>query len=338
VTLELTTVTDDSAVMFEGADVRCLDGLKPGHPYRFGDQEFVTLCRPAGERLATVATVNDVHFGEVRAGYVEGHDVGPGMSAAPGEDPYPQVMNAAAVAEIAALHADLVVAKGDLTTQGLIEEYQQFEACYRTVLGGRLCFTLGNHDKPSRGAVVDCPPTQEFQVPGALVAILDTARVGRGGGSLDTEQLDWLDELASRADVPVLVFGHHPAWEDGVDDWLDEASAIDPAPSAQLVEVFARRPALIGYFAGHTHRNRVRHFPSTGAVPFAEVACTKDFPGSWAEYRIFEGGVLQIHHRITAPAALQWSERCRALFFGLYPKYAFGTMSDRCFPVALRNP
>ena len=47
----------------------------------------------------------------------------------------------------------------------------------------------------------------------------------------------------------------------------------------------------------------------TGDVPFVEVACVKDYPGSWAEYRVFEGGVLQVHRRLSSPAALAWSER-----------------------------
>ena len=100
-----------------------------------------------------------------------------------------------------------------------------------------------------------------------------------------------------------------------------------------MVEVFARRPRLVGYFAGHTHRNRVRRFEATGPVPFVEVASVKDFPGTWAEYRVFEGGILQVHRRISSPSALEWSEHCRQMFGGLYPLYAFGEMGDRCFDV-----
>jgi len=337
VALEITTVSDNAAVAFDGTEVETMEGLEPGRRYRFGEEEFATLLRPAGLRLATVATVNDLHFGEVQAGHLEGLDVGSAISVAEGEDPYPQVMNAAAAAEIAQLAPDLVVAKGDLTSGARPEELEAFLACYRSAFGERLCFTLGNHDKPASGPVVPCPPVAEFSVPGAVIALLDTARPGQGGGFLDAGQLEWLDELGARAQQQVLVFGHHPVWEAGVDDWLDAASAIDPGDSVKLIEVFARRRSLSGYFAGHTHRNRVRHFPVTGAVPFAEVACVKDFPGSWAEYRVFEGGVLQIHHRIAAPQALNWSERCRSLFFGLYPKYAFGAISDRCFVINKRE-
>jgi hypothetical protein len=48
--------------------------------------------------------------------------------------------------------------------------------------------------------------------------------------------------------------------------------------------------------------------------------------------------VLQIHRRITAPGALEWSERCRAMLGGLCPQYAFGGLADRCFPIWPRRP
>ena len=146
-------------------------------------------------------------------------------------------------------------------------------------------------------------------------------------------ELEWLDELGARADRPVLVFGHHHCWKPGGENRSDEYFGIRPVDSEQLVDVVARRPSLVGYFAGHTHRNRVRRFAATGDVPWVEVACVKDYPGAWAEYRVFEGGILQVHRRISSPDALGWTERCRVLFGGLYPLYAFGEIADRCFPV-----
>ena len=42
----------------------------------------------------------------------------------------------------------------------------------------------------------------------------------------------------------------------------------------------------------------------------------KDFPGSWAEYRVFEGGILQVHRRLSSSAALAWSEKCPRTVLG----------------------
>ena len=89
--------------------------------------------------------------------------------------------------------------------------------------------------------------------------------------------------------------------------------------------MLARRPALVAYTAGHTHRHRVRR---VDGVPSIEVGCVKDFPGTWAEYRVHDGGILQVVHRMSSPEALAWSESCRGLYadFGVdYAAYALGT-------------
>ena len=94
---------------------------------------------------------------------------------------------------------------------------------------------------------------------------------------------------ADRDGVPLLVFGHHHPWDPGSAKREPGYFGINPDDSERLVDVVAAHRSIVGYFAGHTHRNRVRHFAATGDVPWVEVACVKDFPGAWAEYRVFEG-------------------------------------------------
>ena len=101
-----------------------------------------------------------------------------------------------------------------------------------------------------------------------------------------------------------------------------------------LAAVLARREAIAGYFAGHTHRNRVRRFEAGRRVPCVEVAATKEYPGAWAEYRIYEGGYTQVVHRLRDPAAFDWAERTRALYSGLFRDYALGPIEWRCFTQA----
>ena len=193
----------------------------------------------------------------------------------------------------------------------------------------------GNHDAFT-GRRFASESFQERTLPGVILAVLDTVIEGRDSGQVRAEQLEWLDELAGRADRPVLVFGHHHPWKPGSSDRSADYFGINPNDSEHLVELIARRPSICGYFAGHTHRNRVRRFAETGCVPYVEVASLKDFPGSWAEYRVFEGGILQVHRRLSSPAALTWSEKCRGLYWGLYPSYAFGRLEDRCFSIKPR--
>jgi predicted phosphodiesterase len=324
--IEVTTVADDHAVLHDGLRVSRADGLEPGTSYTMEGAEFRTLPRPPGERMATVATVNDVHFGETACGALNGVDLGPVLQSAPGEPPYPETMNRAAAAEIASCAPDAVVAKGDLTAHGTDEQLRAFLDCYAGAFGDRLWYVRGNHDVV-HGETFIAPTTVEVALPGVTLAALDTSVTGSGAGALSADQLEWLDELAVRSDSPVLVFGHHHC------DLGPPSAGIHPSDSEKLVQLVARRPSIAGYFAGHTHRNRIQRFRASGDVPWVEVSATKDFPGAWAEYRVFEGGILQVLHRISAPAALAWSEHTRAMFGGLYPAYSFGQLDERCFPI-----
>jgi predicted phosphodiesterase len=337
VTIELTTVSDDSAVLHDGDRVLRHDGLEADTEYELEGVAFRTLARPGGRRLATFATVNDVHFGETECGVIEGLEIGPIFTADPGEPPYPEMMNDAAIEEIAAIGPDRVLVKGDLTGHGTTDEFEQFLAHYGRAFDDRLSYVRGNHDGYYGETFASDAPF-EVELPGITLAVLDTVIPRETTGQVTKDQLEWLDELGERADRPVMVFGHHHVWNPDSRQRVETYFGIRPDDSELLVDVVARRRALIGYFAGHTHRNRARRFSATGDAPWVEVACTKDFPGAWAEYRVFEGGVLQVHHRISRPDALAWSERTRAMFGGMYPGYAFGELTDRCFAIHWRAP
>lgn len=347
---------------WSGPGYEVITGLQPGLPVMRHGIETRTLARPPGELLCKFASLNDLHFGETECGTdvldavgslkVAGMNptgaseelkalvdqLGPvAVNSSPtGTVPYPEVMSQAAVEEILSLNPDAVVVKGDLTASGLVAEYDTFLQCYLDSLGDRLLHVRGNHDAFT-GRNFACEPCQERVLPGVTLAVLDTVIEGRDTGQVRAEQLDWLDELASRADRPVMVFAHHHPWRPGSPDRSPDYFGINPEDSEDLVKLIARRPAICGYFAGHTHRNRVRRFAPTGDVPYCELASVKDFPGSWAEYRVFEGGILQIHRRLSSPAALAWSEKCRDMYWGLYPSYALGRLEDRCFPIMPRG-
>jgi predicted phosphodiesterase len=326
---ELTSVTDTEAVIHDGADLRTYDELAPGTDHEIDGFAFRTLP-DLGERLATFATVNDVHFGEEECGVIEGFDVGPTFRSAPGEPPYPEVMNGGAIREMQALEPDVVLVKGDLTCNGTDDEYAQFLAAYEPAFGDRLVHVRGNHDG-YHGGTYAATPFQRVDLPGATLALLDTTDPGATPGRFTAEQAEWLDDLAGTADRPVLVFGHHHVWCPDSKQRPASYFGILPDSSERLVEVVARHPRILGYFAGHTHRNRMRTISSTGDRPWVEVACVKDYPGTWAEYRVHERGVLQVHRRISTPEALAWSEQCRDMFAGAYTDYALGRLEDRCF-------
>lgn len=329
---QVMTVADDEVVVGRGGEMRRYVGLRPDTQVDLDGVPVRTLPR-RGELLARLATVNDVHFGETICGKVDGVDEWRTYSVGPGDDPYPETMSAGAVEEIRRAGAALVVAKGDLTSNGLRSEYDRFMEVYDGAFGDCLMHVRGNHESWHRLEVATWP-VQERVLDGVTVALLDTSLDGEVHGGLDRDQLEWLDELGARTDQPVLVMGHHPVWNPAElpRDW-SKHFGLPPEPTEALTEVMARRPSLVGYFAGHTHRNNVVHLPGAPEVPFVEVASVKDFPGSWAEYRVYDGAILQVHRRISTPAALSWSERTRDMFGGSYEGYALGDLQDRCFMI-----
>ena len=289
-----------------------------------------TIARPPGALLATFATVNDVHFGEIECGRLgTPEELGPILSAAPGAKPYPNVMNAGAISEIQTLDPDAVVVKGDLTDRGSEEEYQAFLDAY-TQLGERMRHVRGNHDAMITDAIAATAPFT-VTLPGVTLAVLDTVRPGAEHGRIANDQLAWLEDIASESTTPMLVLGHHHPWDPSSTERNDHYFGINPDDSDALCGVITRCESIAGYFAGHTHRNRVRHFEAARRVPIVEVACVKDYPGAWGEYRVYEGGYTQLVRRIATKPALAWTEQTRAMFAGLYRDYALGRQSDRCF-------
>ncbi len=339
--VELTTVAITSATFHThggGAPVvETLDDLAPGTLHEHAGISFTTLPRPAGALRSRFATVNDVHFGEVVAGRIgESDALGPVQRRPPGATPHPELMSRGAVAEMQASEAATgpfaaVLVKGDLSQDGTPEELGAFEACYRPAFGDRLHVVRGNHD--AYRDQHDYEGDERIDVPGVVIALMDTVVPTQVGGTLSDAQIDWLDALAANATDPVVVMGHHPVWSvDGGGEM-----SLDRERTVALDELVARRPAIIAYTAGHTHRHLVRTL--AGGVPAIEVGCVKDFPGTWAEYEVYDGGVVQVVHRISSPEALAWSEQCRGLYadFGLdYTSYALGRLEDRCLSIPLR--
>jgi hypothetical protein len=286
-----------------------------------------TLEQPRGRLLATVATANDVHFGETECGKTgepATDAIGPILRSARGEPPYPEVMNGAVVDEMLALDPDVVVVKGDLTDTGRAEEYEAFLRCYGR-LGPRMHHVRGNHDAMRDRELARQGAPYAIALAGVTLAVLDTAVPGDVGGALDDDQRAWLDDLAAASSDPVLVFAHHPVRNP------DPRYGLRPDDQHALLEVFARRENIVGYFAGHTHTNHVVRDPRARDMPWVEVACAKDYPGAWAEYRIHEGGYAQMMRRVAAPAARAWSERARHMIQGIYRDLVLGAPEERCF-------
>lgn len=333
--MELTTVSDDTAVVHDGTDVRRYEGLEPDTVYEYDGFVFRTLARPPGELLARFVTVNDVHFGEEECGLVSGMDVGPSFRVPDGAEPYPEMMNRCAIAEIERAEPEIVLVKGDLTATGTPEEYETFLDFYRGAFGEQLFHMRGNHESYYETDIAAFEPFT-IELPGITLAVIDTSAPRRPNGHLTPETLVWLRDTAAATDGPILLFGHHHVWSPEANQRPENYFGIVPDDSEKLVEIVAAHTNIRGYFCGHTHRNRARRFLLTHEVPWVEVASVKEFPGMWAEYRVYETAVQQIGWRISDPEAIAWADQTRAMYGGIYFDYSFGELHDRCFTLPTR--
>jgi 3',5'-cyclic AMP phosphodiesterase CpdA len=321
---ELVAVGPHSAELFVDGRVVRYGDLEAATSYHFDGVDLVTL-ESIGESRSLVVTMNDVHFGEIECGKF-GADVSHVLRVGDNERPYPEVMNESVIADALSYEPDAVVVRGDLTSFGTLEEYEVFLSYYVSAFAERLTYVRGNHDSYPGNVYADWP-VQIVRTNGLAVVLLDTSRLHESSGFVSAEQCAAVSEFSANSSDPVIVMGHHPLFVPGVDR-VDHFDGVRPEDSAVLISHMSRANNVLAYSAGHTHRCRRR---DVEGVAIIEVACTKDFPGAWAEYQVGSTGVAQIVHRASGAQAISWAERTRTMFDGYYGTYALGELSDRCF-------
>jgi Icc protein len=323
--------------------------------------QVTTLIPPPGRLLATVALSNDLHAGEEVSGLAVG-DYPPGFSQAPGLPPYPEVMAAAMVADVAARGAGVLVVAGDLTSAARPAEVAASRALLDAFgpLGidgpldrGSYVVARGNHDQPrpgeewAGGVPVPGAPGYHDGVPavygltqgqmtvtelaGLRLIGLDTTTLDRPGGAIDDDQFARLEALlASAPDQPTVVFGHHPVTEDSARTVISGPDfVLDRFDGERLERLYARTPGVFLHHAGHTHRNRRTTSPVAPGVEFLEVAAIKEYPGGYSLLRLYEGGYMVNFYKSSGPGALAWSHTTAGEYLGLYPAYVLGSLEDR---------
>ncbi len=155
---------------------------------------------------------------------------------------------------------DLVLATGDLTQDGLPEDYALLRAAF-----GRLPMPVfaipGNHDSRAalREAFADegyLPETGAFlhyavdRYPLRLIG-LDTVIAGEVGGRACPARLRWLEErLSEQPGRPTVIFMHHPPFATGI-GFMDRPP-FDGA--ADLERLIGRFPNVRLVTCGHVHR------------------------------------------------------------------------------------
>jgi len=289
-----------------------------------------TLTPPPGALLHRIATVSDVHLGSTGTGYLRTIVEKPEPAV-----PHPERCARAAIAEARAWGADELLVKGDLVEHS----DPAIWAVAGDVLagfGGPVSMLPGNHERSHRGTTDPAralaaqgfaltTPLGHHDVPGIRVVLVDTAVAGHDLGHVRSLAADVAD-LAAGAGGPVLVALHHQLMRWRVPTYLPVGIA---GPEAQVfLDLLAAANPHALVTSGHTHRHRRRHH---GPVTITEVGSTKDFPGTWAGYEVYEGGIVQVVRRIAEPSAIRWTDHTRRAAAGVWQRWSPGRLEDRCF-------
>ena len=329
-----------------------VDGAARPAPDRYFPERVRTLPSPSARRTATFATLNDLHFGEPRFGgqLTADHEYGdaaegfPVVRADDTDVPYWRLMNDDAIAEINAANVDAVVVKGDIADRGLPEQFGFAREAFAKIRAPHHAF-LGNHDYYGRhngAGEVDgyallgqAPAPRSVDLGGWRLVLLETAEPGDHHGVFDDDRLQWLAGTLAETNeeaIPTLLLMHHQPVPPEKRDSYPNSIGMLPEHSLPFFDLIGANPQVKGVLIGHTHRNRVRRYRASGTTPFVEVNCTKDYPGGWAHYELYDDGSFRQEVRRTGSTrALAHSTRCRDCFRGLYRDFSLGALGERSF-------
>lgn len=291
-----------------------------------------TAPTPPGRPLVRFATLSDCHIGELSFGAVR-RMRDPGSTVA-GLDPYPLRALKAARDEALSWRAEHLVVRGDLTRKGATSDARRV-AGELGRSGVPVCAVLGNHDVagPADVAAVlhqmgvtvgSARHPAAADLPGVRLVLGHTPVRGLHRGRLDPDHLDRLVDLVGEAPGPAVLVLHHPPRHGGPPTYYPPV--LSPADSRRLARrVLDANPAVL-VLSGHTHRTR-RY--DLGALAVSEVGSTKDYPGQWAGYTVYEGGIAQTARRIAAPDVIAWTEMTGRALGGQWARWSPGRISDR---------
>ena len=324
-------------------------GAAAPEPGPYFEGRVTTLTATEASQVASFATLNDVHVGEPLFGGAldpDGpatDDGTPAVRATDSDVPYWQFMNEDAVTDINRHDVDCTIIKGDIADRGLA---WQFDAAASTFAGFSKPWHafLGNHDHYGLNvgeevdgyALLGQPAApRALELGGWKVLLLDTTEPGEHHGIFPDERLAWLAERLEdtrESATPTLLMTHHQPVPPGRDKGMVNRIGLNPAHSVRIFDLLEQHPQVRAMLIGHTHRNRTRIYSQCPHVPFIEINCTKDYPGGWAHYRLFEDGHFRQEVRRTpSERALAHSTLCSSFFDGGYRRFSLGSLSERSF-------
>ena len=308
-----------------------IDGLEPAtaHPVTLDGRLVTTastLAAPAGTVLSRIATISDLHIGETRFGRLPRVDSGRDVAHA-----HPMFCTRAAVAELLAWGAELLIVKGDIAHYNRPAEYELAASLFAD-LPIPVMVLPGNHDGGNhrghdpaatlgRYGLHLVEDVTTLDLPGVRVVGVDS-RTRSQRGTVDAARPDVVGAVGNAP--AALVVLHHNLMTTPVATF--PPPGVPSAEATRFLDAVAVANPCTVITSGHTHRHRARRH---GPLLITEVGSPKDYPGTWGGYLVHEGGIVQTVRRVMAPEAIRWTERTASMFGGAWGRWSPGRLEDR---------
>ena len=195
---------------------------------------------------------------------------------------------------------------------------------------------LGNHDFGLRSAdpaaafgragVHYDPEPSALDLDGIRLVFGHSAVRGRTPGRIDPAQRAALASLAGGAAGPAWLAMHH--YPQPLPFRTTKPAGLRSGDADPLFDALHEANPNTMISTGHSHRHRLHR---RRGLLVAETGSTKDYPGTWTGYSVYEGAIRQVVRRIAEPSVLAWTERTRSTALGVWGPYAAGRRRDRCF-------
>ena len=206
------------------------------------------------------------------------------------------------------MRPDALVISGDLTDNGLPEEYQLLADLLRRYIKIPVYLIPGNHDRREvlktelshLPGLTDAAHFAHYAVDShdVRLVMLDTVIPGSGAGELCAERLAWLDAtLAAEPGKPTIVVMHHPPFATGI----AHMDSIALRNQDEFASVIARHHQVKRILCGHVHRPINAPVAHAIASICPSVAHQVEFtigddPGAWN----LEPAAFQLHASVGA--------------------------------------
>jgi hypothetical protein len=320
-----------------GPGVIDLTGLIPDTTHRITitdtggsvERSATTMTAPSGEELFRFATISDLHLGSDHFGFFK-HMIDNGDH----PDPFAMRSARAAIEAARVWGARHLIIKGDAAHHARAADFALVGDLVDEFGDMAMSLLPGNHDTDLKEQSLPATVGRRrlafergvscLDLPGVRIVLGDTTMAGEGTGTLRRIGRD-LIEAAAASDRGVFIAVHQQLQRsDPVRYWPPGIPRKEVEPFLDELDASSPRSVVT---SGHTHRNRARTHRS---VLITEVASTHHWPGVWAGYIVYEGGIRQVIRRIGARDIIDWHEYSKNAVASIWQHYATGRLDDRC--------